>query len=70
MLSKSLLELPGPGKYNDLDAFGKGAVASSIRGKRNDQRPNGIPGPGAYDEVGAHNTKDKSAAYKIGSGRR
>jgi hypothetical protein len=52
MLSKSLMEMPGPGNYdNDCDfkAFGKSGIAASIRGKGNEQRPSGHPGPGSYD---------------------
>lgn len=72
MLSKSLLEMPGPANYdNDCDfkAFGKSGIAASIRGTLNNFKPSNYPGPGAYDQSN-HATKDKSAAFKIGSSRR
>jgi hypothetical protein len=47
MHARSNSELPGPGNYNnDFKAFGKGGVAATMRGKRDDFRPNNLPGPG------------------------
>ena len=69
LLSRSLMELPGPGKYNDLDAFGKNATGASIGGKRGESRPNGHPGPGTYEEL-RHTVKDKAVAYRMGSAKR
>jgi hypothetical protein len=64
--------LPGPGNYDhdsNTQAFGKSGIAASIRGRGNDQRPSGHPGPGAYEENHSI-TRDKSATVKIGSSRR
>lgn len=50
MMSKSVMEMPGPGNYDDdSKTFGKNGMAASIRGKRSDEKPSGHPGPGAYE---------------------
>lgn len=42
-------EVPGPGNYDNLQEFGKGAKGISIRGKRNEMRIADHPGPGSYE---------------------
>lgn len=71
MVSKSYMELPGPGLYGDSDqhGFGKSGMAISIRGKRKDDRRDMIPGPGAYDKNYTM-VKTKEHAVKIGSSKR
>jgi hypothetical protein len=69
LLSKSVIELPGPGKYGELDAFGKNATAASIRGKRQEQKPNGHPGPGTYEDL-SHAVKEKAVSFRMGSAKR
>jgi len=69
LLSKSLMELPGPAHYNDLDAFGKNATAASIRGRRAESKANGHPGPGTYEEL-RHTVKDNAVSYRMGSAKR
>jgi len=61
---------PGPGMYaSDLNSFGKGAKAVSIRGKQNIDYSTVSPGPGAYDaklEV----IKEHQVSYMMGSSDR
>ena len=59
--------MPGPGGYENHNEFGKGGLKYSIRGKSPEQRDNGNPGPGTYEQdVSA--VKDKLVSYKLGSG--
>ena len=46
--SKSYIELPGPGNYNneEVNSFGKHAVKVSIKGKPKDMKGSEAPGPG------------------------
>lgn len=66
-MTKDSSTLPGPGGYEKHDEFGKNALKYSIRGKSPEQRDNGYPGPGTYEQdVSA--VKDKLVSYKLGSG--
>ena len=51
MVSKTIIEQPGPGQYynDNLNEFGKNATTFSIRGKPQEQQRPNIPGPGQYD---------------------
>mmetsp|Transcript_22771 Transcript_22771/g.21972 ORF Transcript_22771/g.21972 Transcript_22771/m.21972 type:complete len:138 (-) Transcript_22771:738-1151(-) len=68
LLYKSIVEIPGPGNYNGLESkkFGKEAVSVSIGGKPKQNKDNGHPGPGAYDQ----RTKESAFTYKMGSSQR
>lgn len=61
-------EVPGPGAYQDVDAFKR--ISSPIGGQpfgngRNEGKPSDIPGPGAYDPT-INPTANKQPAVKFG----
>jgi hypothetical protein len=47
---KQIENIPGPGNYNLNSSIGDGRK-TSVRGKPKDDPDNGVPGPGAYNEV-------------------
>jgi hypothetical protein len=61
------MTLPGPGKYLNIDEFGRNAVTFSLRGKSNEKIGNDIPGPGDYN-ADPNITKDRVIGFKLDSG--
>lgn len=62
--------MPGPGMYSSPHrTIGKDSYQYSMGTKRQDQKANDIPGPGAYD---AKDTvmRDKSPSFRLGTGER
>jgi len=63
------MELPGPGNYNELSAFGKNATSASIRGKPKDIRIEDIPGPGTYSAANEV-VKGHAPSFRMGTSSR
>lgn len=63
--SKSTMNI-GPGEYNVVEEFGKRAPKVTIQGRKNNDRPKDIPGPGAYDPAD-HLVKSKITSTVIKS---
>jgi len=69
-VSKSTMEMPGPGNYGDGNSFGKGAMSFSMKGKMKEQTRLNSPGPGAYDFFDKQTRSNKEKAFKFGSSQR
>lgn len=65
-MSKSVLEMPGPGMYENNSP--NKSKAFTFSGKTKD-RYNQNPGPGAYDAITEH-TKDSARTYVMSSEKR
>ncbi len=64
------MQIPGPGNYSNSKNFGEDSKAVSIRGRPNEDKPNGLPGPGQYN-ANVDAIKDKTSnSFRIGNHKR
>lgn len=69
MMSRSTIDLPGPGSYSTNKNFGNDARKAQITGKPAESQRNDSPGPGKYDIKDAI-VKYTTPNYGLGTTRR
>ena len=69
VVKRGVIDLPGPGNYNDKSSFSEGKGFSM--GKRSSSKLNDNPGPGSYNQTDAINrVRSGSQSYRFGSSQR